>query len=95
VHLSEERYRIYGFDPAEGPPVWEKRLERVHPEDRLKWKSNRGILIDSYEKCPRIACGIGNSAQPYSGERLESLPDSVLAFSHPFNDRWQFFQLHR
>src|SRR5260370_21456888 len=39
VHLSEEWYRIYGFDPAEGPPVWEKRLERVHPEDRLKWKS--------------------------------------------------------
>jgi PAS domain S-box-containing protein len=39
IHLSEEWYRIYGFDPADGPPVWEKRLERVHPEDRLKWKS--------------------------------------------------------
>jgi PAS domain S-box-containing protein len=38
VHLSEEWYRIYGFDPAEGPPGWEKRLERLHPEDRLKWK---------------------------------------------------------
>jgi len=38
VHLSEEWYRIYGFDPADGAPVWEKRLERVHPEDRLKWK---------------------------------------------------------
>ncbi len=38
VHFSEELYRISGFDPAEGPPVWEKRLERVHPEDRLKWK---------------------------------------------------------
>jgi PAS domain S-box-containing protein len=38
VHLSEEWYRIYGFDPAEGAPAWEKRLERVHPEDRLKWK---------------------------------------------------------
>ena len=38
VHLSAEWYRIYGFDPAEGPPVWEKRLERVHPEDRAKWK---------------------------------------------------------
>jgi PAS domain S-box-containing protein len=36
--LSEEWYRIYGFDPAQGAPVWEKRLERVHPEDRLKWK---------------------------------------------------------
>jgi PAS domain S-box-containing protein len=39
VQLSEEWYRIYGFDPSEGSPVWEKRLERVHPEDRLKWKT--------------------------------------------------------
>ena len=38
VHLSEEWYRIYGFDPAEGAPTWEEHLERVHPEDRLKWK---------------------------------------------------------
>ena len=38
VHLSEEWYRIYGFDPAEGPPDWEKRLARLHPEDRIKWK---------------------------------------------------------
>jgi PAS domain S-box-containing protein len=38
VHLSEEWYRICGFDPAEGPPTWEECLERVHPEDRLKWK---------------------------------------------------------
>jgi len=37
VHLSEEFYRIYGFDPAEGAPTWEQYLERVHPEDRLKW----------------------------------------------------------
>jgi PAS domain S-box-containing protein len=37
VHLSEEFYRIYGFDPAEGAPTWEQYFERVHPEDRLKW----------------------------------------------------------
>jgi PAS domain S-box-containing protein len=38
VHLSEEFYRIYGFDPVEGPPAWEEYLERIHPDDRLKWK---------------------------------------------------------
>jgi signal transduction histidine kinase len=38
VHLSEEWYRIYAFGPAEGAPTWEEYLERVHPEDRLKWK---------------------------------------------------------
>ena len=37
VHLSEEFYRIYGFDPAEGTPTWEEYFERIHPEDRLKW----------------------------------------------------------
>jgi PAS domain S-box-containing protein len=39
VHVSEEWYRIFGFDPAEGAPPWEKRLERIHPDDRLHWKS--------------------------------------------------------
>jgi PAS domain S-box-containing protein len=38
VHLSEEWYRIYGFDPAGGAPTWEQYLERVYPEDLLKWK---------------------------------------------------------
>jgi len=38
LHLSEEWYRIYGFDPTEGMPGWEKRLQRVHPEDRAKWQ---------------------------------------------------------
>jgi PAS domain-containing protein len=37
VNLSEEWYRIYGFDPKEGPSAWEKRLQRMHPEDRAKW----------------------------------------------------------
>jgi PAS domain S-box-containing protein len=37
MEVSEEFYRIYGFDPAEGAPTLEEYLERVHPEDRLKW----------------------------------------------------------
>jgi len=38
LHLSEEWYRIYGFDPEDGMPTWEERLERIHPEDRVKWQ---------------------------------------------------------
>src|ERR1700691_2227110 len=38
VHLSEEWYRLYGFDPGDGAPSWEEYFERVHPEDRVKWK---------------------------------------------------------
>ena len=33
-HLSEEWYRVYGFDPKEGMSAWDKRLERIHPDDR-------------------------------------------------------------
>ncbi len=38
LHLSEEWYRIYGFDPEEGLSAWEERLQRTHPEDRAKWQ---------------------------------------------------------
>ena len=38
LYLSDEWYRIYGFDPAEGMPGWEKRLQRVHPADRNRWR---------------------------------------------------------
>src|SRR3989449_3069553 len=38
LHLSEEWYRLYGFDPEKGPPAWEERLQCIHPEDRAKWQ---------------------------------------------------------
>ncbi len=37
VHLSEEWYRIYGFDPDEREPTWKEVVECIHPEDRLRW----------------------------------------------------------
>jgi PAS domain S-box-containing protein len=58
AHFSEEWYRIFGFDPAAGVPVWEKRLARVHPEDRVKWSVaiERAIVQKSdYELDFRIA----------------------------------------
>jgi PAS domain S-box-containing protein len=38
LHLSEEWYRIYEFDPEEGMPGWETRRLRAHPEDRARWQ---------------------------------------------------------
>ena len=38
LHLSDEWYRIYGFDPKHGMPGWEERRQRVHPEDRGNWQ---------------------------------------------------------
>jgi formate hydrogenlyase transcriptional activator len=38
VYVSEEDYRIFGFDPQEGLPTREAVFQRIHPEDRDKWK---------------------------------------------------------
>jgi PAS domain S-box-containing protein len=38
LHLSDEWYRIYGFDPKQGIPAWEQGLQRIHPEDRGTWE---------------------------------------------------------
>jgi PAS domain S-box-containing protein len=38
LHLSDEWYRIYGFDPGKGMPGWDERLQRLHPEDRDRWQ---------------------------------------------------------
>ena len=57
VHLSEEWYRIFGFDPADGAPSWEKRLDRVHPDDRLAWRNTIERAITErtdYDKTFRI-----------------------------------------
>ncbi|HUD66416.1 MAG TPA: MHYT domain-containing protein, partial [Candidatus Sulfotelmatobacter sp.] len=46
LHLSEEWYRIYGFNPENGPPAFEQLLQRTHPEDRAKWKGAIDQAID-------------------------------------------------
>jgi len=47
VHLSEEWYRIFGIDPADEAPHWEKRLDLVHPDDRLAWKNTiEGAIVE-------------------------------------------------
>jgi PAS domain S-box-containing protein len=46
LHLSDEWYRIYGFDPRAGMPPWEERLQRVHPDDRGKWQGTTERAIE-------------------------------------------------
>jgi PAS domain S-box-containing protein len=67
VNLSEEWYRIYGFDPKEGLSAWEKRLQRMHPEDRAKW----GEITDR---------AIREKAD-YEGEHRILLPDGTLKYT--------------
>ena len=49
VHLSDEWYRVYGFDPKYGMPDREQRLERIHPDDRAKYQAtiNRAVAASS------------------------------------------------
>src|SRR4029077_18895461 len=66
LHLSEEWYRIYGFDPEEGLSAWEKRRQRMHPEDRVKWEGviERAIVEKSdYEVEHRILLPDGRSEE--------------------------------
>jgi len=50
VYWSEEMFRLFGFDPQQGVPMFEQWLQRVHPEDRdkLKLANERTFL----EKAP-------------------------------------------
>ena len=68
MHLSEEWYRIYGFDPKDGLSVWEKRLQRMHPDDRAHWReiTDRAILEKS----------------DYEGEHRIVLPDGTVKYTH-------------
>ena len=89
LHLSEEWYRIYGFDPAEGMPDWEKRLQRAHPEDRAKWQGTIERAIgekSDYEVEFRILlpCGtvkyihtVGHPVLNASGDLLQFVGSST------------------
>ncbi|HWO36479.1 MAG TPA: PAS domain-containing protein, partial [Candidatus Acidoferrum sp.] len=46
VHISEEWYRIYGFDTNEGMPTWSELMQRIHPEDRAGWQGAIDRAID-------------------------------------------------
>jgi PAS domain S-box-containing protein len=68
LHLSDEWYRLYGFDQEKGPPVWEERLQCIHPDDRSKWQGaiERAIAeVSDYEVEFRIV-----------------LPDGTLKYIH-------------
>jgi len=68
LHLSDEWYRIYGFDPKQGMPEWEARLQRIHPQDRGTWDG-------TIERAIR-------ERSDYSLEFRMVLPDGTLKWVH-------------
>jgi PAS domain S-box-containing protein len=47
LYLSEEWYRIYGFDPKQGLSAWKDRLQRMHPEDRAQVEETKDRAISA------------------------------------------------
>jgi PAS domain S-box-containing protein len=45
LYWSDESYRIWGFNPMEGPPSRQSMWERIHPEDRDRvWSAVQGAV---------------------------------------------------
>jgi PAS domain S-box-containing protein len=68
LYLSEEWYRIYGFDPKQGLSAWKDRLQRMHPEDRANVQETKDRAIrekSDYELDHRIV-----------------LPDGTVKYTH-------------
>jgi len=68
LYLSDEWYRIYGFDPKQGLPAWNDRLPRMHPEDRAKVGRAKDRAIS--EKAD------------YDVEHRILLPDGSVKYTH-------------
>jgi PAS domain S-box-containing protein len=68
LHLSDEWFRICGFNPDDGIPPLEQRLERIHPEDRTKWQ-------DATDRAVR-------ERSDYDVEFRILLPDATVKYIH-------------
>jgi PAS domain S-box-containing protein len=68
LYLSEEWYRIYGFDPKGGLTAWKERLLRMHPEDRDKVQAIKDWAI--------------SQKSDYEVDHRIVLPDGSLKYTH-------------
>jgi PAS domain S-box-containing protein len=68
LYLSEEWFRIYGFDPKQGLSAWKARLQRMHPEDRAKVRAAKDRAI--------------REKSDYDVEYRIVLPDGTLKYNH-------------
>jgi PAS domain S-box-containing protein len=68
LYLSEEWYRIYGFDPKQGLSAWQDRLQRMHPEDQAKVQAAKD----------RAA----SEKSDYEVDHRILLPDGTVKYTH-------------
>jgi PAS domain S-box-containing protein len=68
LHVSDEWYRIYGFDPNTDEHAWNERLKRIHSEDLTKWQAAVDRAI--------------SEKSDYELEYRLVLPDGVTKYVH-------------
>ncbi len=68
LYLSEEWFRIYGFDPKRGLSAWNDRLQRMHPEDRDNVQETKDRAI--------------NAKSDYEVDHRILLPDGTVKYTH-------------
>ena len=89
LYGSEEIYRIWGFDPAQGVPSLEAVMQRVHPDDRDRMRAQVQHAVDAksdYSISYRIVLpdgiikhleAIGRPAFSASGELVEIVTTQI------------------
>jgi PAS domain S-box-containing protein len=68
LYLSEEWYRIYGFDPKQGLSAWKDRLPRMHPDDRAR-------VAEIKDQATR-------EKSDYEVDHRILLPDGTIKYTH-------------
>jgi PAS domain S-box-containing protein len=68
LYLSEEWYRIYGFDPKQDLSAWKDRLERMHPEDQAKVREAKDRAT--------------SEKSDYEVDHRIVLPDGTVKYTH-------------
>jgi PAS domain S-box-containing protein len=68
LYLSDEWFRLYGFDPKQGLSAWKARLQRMHPEDRAR-------VLEAKDRAIR-------EKSDYEVEYRIVLPDGTLKYNH-------------
>ena len=63
IRWSAETFRIHGMPPDSPPPTFDEIIERVHPDDRERWK--------------QIICASMQNGQPYEFEFSIPLEDGA------------------
>jgi PAS domain S-box-containing protein len=68
LYLSEEWYRIYGFDPKQGLSAWKERLQRMHPDDQANVQETKDRAI--------------REKSDYEVDHRIILPDGTVTYTH-------------